>query len=114
MSAEIYREVFLYKDHYKKFYRSLDIKTRKKFDWTLDLIETIELVPERYLKHLADTDGLYEIRVEANSNIYRVFCFFDKGKLIILVNGFQKKSQKTPKKEIQKAQQIKKEYFDEK
>jgi phage-related protein len=63
---------------------------------------------------LAGTSGLYEIRVEVGSDIFRVFSFFDKGQLIILVNGFQKKSQKTPSNEIEKAEKLKKQYFDEK
>jgi len=58
--------------------------------------------------------GIYEVRVEVGSDIYRVFSFFDKGQLVILVNGFQKKSQKTPKKEIELAEKLRKQYFDEK
>lgn len=60
------------------------------------------------------TTGLYEIRVEVGSNIFRAFAFFDEGQLIVLANGFQKKSQKTPKNEIELAESIKKEYFHEK
>jgi phage-related protein len=63
---------------------------------------------------LTGTDGLYEIRVKQGSDIFRIFCFFDEGKLIVLANGFQKKSQKTPKSEIEKALKIKKEYEQEK
>jgi phage-related protein len=70
-------------------------------------------VPETYLKHIGNTDGLYEIRVKQGSDIFRIFCFFDKGKLIILANGFQKKTQKTPRKEIDKALKIKEEYQNE-
>ena len=82
--------------------------------WTFRLIETIEQVPEDYLKHLSGTDGLYEIRVQQGSDIYRIFCFFDEGKLVVLANGFQKKTQKTPKSEIDKAIKIKSEYEKEK
>ncbi len=64
--------------------------------------------------HIKNSSGLYEIRVEVGSNIFRVFSFFDKGQMIILINGFQKKSQQTPKKEIEKAEKLKKQYFDEK
>jgi len=67
-------------------------------------------VPEDYLKHLEGTDGLYEIRVQQGSDIFRIFCFFDEGKLVVLANGFQKKTQKTPKIEIEKALKIKHEY----
>ena len=80
----------------------------------MQLIATIEMVPAKFFKHIAGTNGLYEIRVEVGSDIFRVFCFFDKGQLIILVNGFQKKTQKTPKFEIEFAEKLKKEYFDEK
>ena len=78
---------------------------------TLQLISTSE-IPEKYFKHLTGTDGLFEIRVEVGSDIYRVFSFFDKGQLIILANGFQKKTQKTPKNEIELAEKLKKQYFD--
>jgi phage-related protein len=77
-------------------------------------LETVELVPAKYFKYLAETDGLYEIRIEYGSNIYRIFSFFDEGKLIIAINGFQKKTNKTPKAEIEKALKIKNKYFNEK
>ena len=87
---------------------------KNKIIWTLDLIEEIQRVPETYLKYIENTDGLYEIRVQFGSDIYRIFCFFDKDKLVILANGFQKKSNKTPKQEIEKALKIKVEYESEK
>ena len=75
------------------------------------VVRTVERVPDKFLKHITDSDGLYEIRVEIESNIYRIFCCFDKGKLIVLFNAYQKKTQKTDKKEIRKAQKLKDEYF---
>lgn len=72
------------------------------------------IVSENHLKHLKSTDGLWEVRVSAGNGIFRIFCFFDKGKLVILLNGFQKKTQKTPKKEIRKAERLKKEYLENK
>jgi phage-related protein len=66
------------------------------------------------LKHLTGADGLYEIRIEYQSNIYRIFCCFDKGNLVILFNGFQKKTQKTPNNELEKAEKLKNEYFENK
>lgn len=87
---------------------------KEKIIWTFDLIEDLEKVPEIYLKHLESTDGLYEVRVQQGSDIFRIFCFFDQGQLVVLANGFQKKTQKTPKKEIEKAEKIKKEYESEK
>lgn len=71
------------------------------------------MIPDKFFKHLEGTEGLYEIRVQVGSDIFRVFCFFDKGALVILLNGFQKKSQKTPRQEIEKAEQLKKQYYEE-
>ena len=78
------------------------------------MVEDLQRVPETYLKHLENTDGLYEIRVQLASDIFRIFCFFDQEKLVVLANGFQKKTQKTPKKEIEMALKIKAEYESEK
>ena len=107
------RTVTFYKDYFAEFFVKQREKVQDKITWTLELIEHLEKIPETYLKHLENTDGLYEIRVKQGSDIFRIFCFFDKGKLIILVNGFKKKEQKTPKKEIEKALKIKKEYENE-
>ena len=87
---------------------------KDKIIWTLEVIEDIQRVPETYLKHIENTGGLYEIRVQVGSDIFRIFCFFDKGKLVVLANGFQKKSQNTPSQEIEKAIKIKEEYENEK
>ncbi|SEO18081.1 Phage derived protein Gp49-like [bacterium A37T11] len=73
----------------------------------------MDRVPEKYFKHMANSTGIYEVRVEVGSDIYRVFSFFDKGQLIVLVNGFQKKTQKTPKAELELAEKLKKQYFNE-
>ena len=108
------REIYYFKDYYLDFFNSLNEDVKLKFNWTLQLIATVNRVPKKYLKYLINTSGLYEVRVEVGSNIYRVFCFFDKGQLVVLMNGFQKKTQKTPKSEIELAKKIKKEYFDEK
>ena len=87
---------------------------KDKIIWTFDLIENLQIVPELYLKHIENTEGLYEIRVQQGSDIYRIFCFFDQGQLVVITNGFQKKSQKTPKQEIELALKIKGEYEHEK
>ncbi len=114
MEEKFIRDIFYYKEYYLDFFETLDNEVKKKFNWTLKLIATVERVPVKYFKHIEDSTGLYEVRVEVGSNIFRVFSFFDKGKLVILINGFQKKSEKTPKKEIEMAEKIKKQYFDEK
>jgi phage-related protein len=87
---------------------------KDKIIWTFDLIENQQRVPELYLKHVENTEGLYEIRVQQGSDIFRIFCFFDQGQLVLITNGFQKKSQKTPKQEIELALKIKGEYENEK
>jgi phage-related protein len=84
-----------------------------KIDWTLGLLETIEKNPEKYFKSVSDTNGLFEIRVEYESNIFRIFSFFDSGYKLIVINGFIKKSNKTPKRELKKAINIKNQYFKE-
>ena len=109
-SNQKHRTVIFYKNYFEKFFIKQSAKVKKKIIWTFELIEELERVPETYLKHIESTNGLYEIRIKIGKEIFRVFCFFNKGRLIILANGFQKKTQKTPKKEIEKALKIKEEY----
>ena len=106
--------MIFYKDYFEKFFLKQSLKVKAKIIWTIELIEELERVPENYLKHIESTNGLYEIRVKFGRDIFRIFCFFDQGKLIILANGFQKKKQKTPKEEIKKALKIMEEYSNEK
>ena len=108
------REIKFYEKYFIEFYLTLDKNVQEKVEYVFKLIRTVEMVPQKFLKHLQGTDGLYEIRIKAGSDIYRIFCCFDAGKVVILFNGFQKKSQKTPKKEIKKALKLKQEYFDKK
>ena len=84
---------------------------KEKIGYVFRVIKTVDKVSEKFLEHIKGTDGLYEIKVEWGSNIYRIFCCFDEGNLIVLFNVFQKKSQKTPKREIELAEKLKKEYF---
>jgi phage-related protein len=108
------RHVFYYKNYFLDFYKQQTKDVQKKFNWTLELISVIDKVPKKYFDHMTGTDGIWEVRVEVGSNIFRAFSFFDEGKLIVIANAFQKKSQKTPKNELELAKKIKKEYFDEK
>lgn len=108
------RTIIFYKDYFEEFFLKQRDKVKDKIIWTFDLIEEIHKVPETYLKHIIKTDGLYEIRVQQGSDTFRIFCFFDDKKLVVLANGFQKKTQKTPKKEIDKALKIMEVYFNEK
>ena len=108
------RTVIFYKDYFEEFFVKQRQKVKDKILWTFDVIELHQHVPENYLKHMEGTDGLYEIRVQQGSDIFRILCFFDEGKLVVLANAFQKKTQKTPKQEILKALKIREEYYEEK
>ena len=114
MEEKVVRKIYYYNNYYLDFFSSQNPAVQRKFNWTLKLIATIDRVPVKIFKHLKGTTGIYEIRVKVGSDIFRVFSFFDKGRLVILVNGFKKKSNKTPKNEIEKAEKLRKQYFDEK
>lgn len=107
-----YRTVITFKNYFELFLMKQRPKVREKIFWTFLLIEEVKQIPETYLKHVEGTDGLYEIRIQLGIDNFRIFCFFDEGKIVVLVNGFQKKTQKTPKQEITKALNIKKEYYE--
>ena len=109
-----YRKITFYKHYFQEFFDKQSKKVKAKILWTFELIEDLLRVPEIYLKHIENTDGLYEIRVQVGSDIFRMFCFFDHGNIVVLANGFQKKSQKLPKKEIELAIKIKLAYENEK
>jgi phage-related protein len=106
------REVIAYKNYFVDFLTKQPIKVQNKIFKIIEAIETLERIPTTYLKLLTGTNGLYEARIQLGTDIWRVFCFFDKGKLVILLNGFQKKTQKTPKNEIEKAINLMKEYYE--
>jgi phage-related protein len=108
------REIRFYEKYFIDFYLSLDKNVQEKIEYVFKVIRTVDMIPQKFLKHIKSTDGLYEIRVKVGSDIYRIFCCFDEGRIVVLFNGFQKKSQKTPKKEVEKALKLKKEYFDKK
>ncbi|MBX2976246.1 MAG: type II toxin-antitoxin system RelE/ParE family toxin [Ignavibacteriaceae bacterium] len=111
---EFKRTISVYKNYFWDFYNSQSPKVQAKLDWTIGLVRILKIVPKIYFDHLTGTDGLWEIRTQVGSNIFRVFCCFDEGNLVILLSGFQKKTQKTPQQEIDKAERLKKEYFNEK
>ncbi|MDP4701224.1 MAG: type II toxin-antitoxin system RelE/ParE family toxin [Saprospiraceae bacterium] len=91
-----------------------DQKVKDKIQYVFELIRQVDQVPEKFLKHLTGTNGLYEIRIDYQSNIFRIFCCFDQGKLVVLFNGFQKKTQKTLPKEMEKAEKLMQDYFNNK
>ncbi len=108
------RNVVAYKQYFADFLASLPPKMQLKVFKSIEYIETQQLVPEKYLKHLEGTKGLYEIRAKFSSDIVRVFCFFDGEKLVITLTGFVKKTQKTPKTEIERATRLMEDYYKEK
>jgi phage-related protein len=112
MNKNFIREVIYYEDYYLDFFNAQKQEVKKKFNWTLQLISSQERIPEKFFKHITGSNGIFEVRVEVGSDIFRVFSFFDKGHLVVLVNGFQKKTQKTPKSEIEMAEKLKKEYLE--
>jgi len=107
------RTTFVYGNDFWDFYYSQKPEVQDKIDWVIGLVRSLRMVPEKFFKHLEGTDGLFEIKIKVGTDIYRIFCFFDHGNLIILLNGFQKKSNKTPKNEIEKAKLLKKNYYEE-
>ena len=109
-----YREVVTYKNYFEVFFREQTRKVQDKIIKVLDILENVERVPITYLKYIEGTNGLFEVRVQFGSNIFRIFCCFDGNRLVVLFSGFQKKTQKTPKKEIDRALKIMNEYYNDK
>jgi phage-related protein len=108
------REILFFQKYFIDFYIDLDLSVQEKIEYVFKILRTVDRVPERFFKHIEGTDGLYEIRVKTGSDNYRILCCFDSGRLVILFNGFQKKSDKTPKKEIERGLRLKAEYFKQK
>ena len=108
---EKYRTIKLFKNYYKEFYVAQTQMVRDKINFVLKLVETQRIIPKKFFRIIDGSDGIYEIRVEIDSNIYRIFCCLDGGAVVVLFHGFQKKTQKTPLREIKRAEAIKKEYF---
>jgi phage-related protein len=111
---ERYRQIIFFKDYFFDYFEQQTEKVKEKIDHVLFVVTVAKRIPQKFFQHVEGTNGLYEIRVEFQGNIYRVFCCFDEGQVVILFNGFQKKSQKTPSGELAKAVRIMNEYFDEK
>jgi phage-related protein len=108
------RTIVAYKHYFEEFLVKQPVKVQNKIYKILEIIEFQQLIPTRYLEHIKGTESLYETKFSLGSNIWRVFCFFDEGRLVILLNGFQKKTQKTPRADITIALRLKEEYFEEK
>ena len=114
MPEQFQRVVYVFRNYFWDFYNAQKLEVQGKIDWVLGLVRELRIIPERFFKHLEGTDALYELRVKVGSDIYRIFCFFDEGNLIVLLHGFQKKSEKTPRNEIERAERLRKEYYNEK
>jgi phage-related protein len=108
------RKILLFKNYFLDFYELRPKVVQIKIEWTLQLISELERIPTQYFKHVESTKGLFEIRVEVEGNIYRIFCFFDVRNIIVIGNAYQKKNNKLSRKEINKALSIMKEYHHEK
>ncbi len=108
------RTTYVYGTEFWDFYYTQRSEVQDKIDWVIGLVRSLEMIPEKFFKHIEGTNGLFEIRIKVGSDIFRIFCFFDEGKLVILLNGFQKKSDKTPKNEIEKAERLKQKYYEDK
>lgn len=107
------RQIEFFKDHFINFYLELPAAVQKKYEHVFVVIRQAERIPIKFFKKVADTKNLFEIRVESSSNIYRTFCCLEAERVIVLFNSFQKKSMKTPKKEIEIALRLQSEYYAE-
>ena len=110
------REIIFYKTPsggcpVEDFLDALQAKQAKKVTWVLKLVETLEMVPIQYFKKLDGTSGIWEVRVDFGSDTFRLLGFMNKGNLVVLTNGFAKKSQKTPASEIDLAEMRRKDYL---
>ena len=108
------RTTYVYGNEFWDFYYGQRPEVQDKIDWVIGLVRSLRMVPEKFFKHLEGTEGLFEIRIKVGSDIFRIFCFFDEGNLVILINGFKKKTDKTPKNEIEKAERLKQRYYEDK
>lgn len=108
------RRIIIYKEFFVNFYKAQEEKVQEKIEYALDLVRFERQVPKKFFRALEDTDGIYEVRVITTFKSIRILCFLDDGNLVVLINCFVKKSQKTPRKEIKLAEKLKKEYLKEK
>lgn len=104
------RKILTFGGYFEAFYNALDERVQKKFDYALELLKTEKRLSVKFVRLIRD--GVYELRIEIDGNIYRVFFIFDNGNIVVLFNGFQKKSPKTPQNEIEKALKIKEAYYE--
>lgn len=106
------RKIRAYRNYFTDFITSISELEARKVFYVLDMLKMQERLSTKFVKHIED--GIFELRAEHSGNIFRVFFIFDEGNIVLLFNGFQKKSQKTPRKEIELAIRLKNEYYAEK
>lgn len=106
------REVIFYEDYFNRFYHEQNIRVRKKINWLIELVVTQQKISSNYLKSISNAKGLFELRIMLGTNCWRIFCFFDEGNIVVLLNGFVKKDQKTPMREIEKAKLLMCKYYE--
>ncbi|MEE1885271.1 type II toxin-antitoxin system RelE/ParE family toxin [Pedobacter flavus] len=92
METKKIRTVYLYKNYFADFFNKQRPKVKEKIIWTLKLIEDLPRIPRQFLKLIEGTAVIYEIRIQLGKDIFRIFCFFDQDNLVVLANGFQKKT----------------------
>ena len=114
MNENYIRQTIVYGSHFWNFYNEQSKIVQGKIDWVIGLVRTLQIIPDKFLKHLEGSNGLYEMRIKVGTDIFRVFCCFDKGNLVILFTGFHKKTDKTPRQEIERAEKLKKQYYEDK
>ena len=106
------RRIKLYGGYFERFTATLSSKELFKLQYIISLLETEDRLPVKFIRFIRD--GLYELRMSYNGNIYRVFFIFDDDAIVVLFNGFQKKTKKTPTNEIERALKIKEAYYGDK
>jgi len=106
------RKIVLFKNYYLDFLKKLSINEKVKLEKAILLLETEDRIPYHYIKYIRD--GIYEYRVNYGNNEFRVFFIYDGNSIVVLFNGFKKKTQKTPQNEIEKALKLKNEYYEQK
>ncbi len=111
MTETYLRQVIVFRNNFWDFYNGQTKIVQDKIDFVIGLVRTLQIIPEKFFKHIEGTTALYEMRIKVGNDVFRVFCCFDEGNLVILFNAFQKKSDKTPRQEIERAEKLKQQYF---
>ena len=114
MEQNFIRRTNVYRNYFWEFYNEQTDTVKDKIDYVIAIVRTERKISKTFFEHMEGTDGIFEIKVKVGNNIFRIFSCFDEGQLIILFNGFQKKTQKTPKNELKKAIELKKQYYADK